>query len=160
MRALHATPASLFKYPAQRFGDHAAFSPSHPASLLKCAFQRRRRGMSIAPVPPGGASSVGAAPARDAAPMSLLRSFVVVVGGFYRHGAPTALGNLRLRRGVFQQAVSPKTRPPCRLEPNQLSPAHTQSSATVSGQPHMMLRDCTAWPAAPLVRLSSALRMT
>ena len=72
--------------------------------LLKYASQRRRRAMSIAPGRNVGASSVGAAPARNPVPMPLLRSFAVLVTGFYRHGAPTALGNLPRPR-VFQQAV-------------------------------------------------------
>ncbi len=61
--------------------------------------------MSIAPDRIVGASSVGAAPARDPVFMPLLRRLAVLVAGFYRHGAPTALGNLRRRQGVFQQAV-------------------------------------------------------
>ena len=60
--------------------------------------------MSIAPAPVAGASSVGAAPARDPVHMPLLRSLAVFFAGFYRHGAPTALRNLRRRQGVFQQA--------------------------------------------------------
>ena len=68
-----------------------------PKRLLSYGFQRRRRAMSIAPDRTEGASSVGAAPARDPVFMPLLRSLAVFVGGFYKHAAPAALGNLRRR---------------------------------------------------------------
>ena len=74
--------------------------------LLESTFQRRRRGMSIAPDRSLGTSSVGAAPVRNPVFVSLLRSYAVAVAGFYRHGAPMALGHQRRRQAAFRQAAA------------------------------------------------------
>ena len=74
--------------------------------LVKSASQRRRRAMSIAPDRSSGTSSVGAAPAGTPVSMSLLQSYAVFVAGFYRHGAPTALGRRARGPGAFRQPAA------------------------------------------------------
>ena len=61
--------------------------------------------MSIAPSLVEGISSVGAARSRNPVFMPLLRSLVIFVLGFYRHGAPTALRSLGGQSGWFQVAA-------------------------------------------------------
>ena len=53
-------------------------------------------------------------------------------------------------RGVIRRV------PFCRLN-EAVSQASTQTNPAVSGKPHKMFMLCTAWPLAPLTRLSSAL---
>ena len=52
-----------------------------------------------------GPSSVGATCAGNQAYMPLLRSWVCLVGGFYKHVAPTALKQSWRDLEVFQQAA-------------------------------------------------------